>query len=71
MQKSNKIILGNNKFSEKIKKLFLNLVIEIEKKKFYNFYYLSFLNFIWNKNLLLLKKNKEKRKMLEGRELRE
>lgn len=56
MQKSNKIILGNNKFSEKIKKLFLNLVIEIEKKKFYNFYYLSFLNFIWNKNLFLLKK---------------
>lgn len=61
MQKSNKIILGNNKFSEKIKKLFLNLVIEIEKKKFYNFYYLSFLNFIWNKNLFLLKKKIKKK----------
>lgn len=41
MQKSNKIILGNNKFSEKIKKLFLNLVIEIEKKKSFTIFIIS------------------------------
>lgn len=63
MQKSNKIISGNNKFSEKSQKLFLNLVNEIGKKKSFTIFIIShfYISDLWNKNLFLFKKKIKKK----------